>query len=413
MLLDVPIELFLEILLYLTKSQLHEILLTNKYCYEALQLQHFWKNWFHTNCHPIEYHGDWRELCLGFDRPWVCGEIGLGRGFDHKVPVHMFDHSCKQIASGSDFTLAIDKNQRIWSAGSNLYGQLGVGCSVDLDIVKTPKMIPDLKGINIAAGSHHAIFIDPEHRVWGCGENFYGQLGIGSRLKRCSPELIPKEDIEKAAAGLFHSLLLTTKGELWGSGHNLSGELGLGYPSLEYELVKIPQIPLLAHVSSRGSFSLICDKEGNLWATGSNRYGQLGLGSVKNEYTFRKIPNLQIKHLSAGMYHSLVIDVNDQVWVSGANSHGQLGLGIEAEYISKFHLVPQIKAKEVSAGGYHSLLIDQNDELWGCGSNIFNQLTLEGHEFRQWVKIPRLVSQHVSAGGSHTAFIGHVVDELY
>ena len=62
----------------------------------------------------------------------------------------------------------------------------------------------------------------------GCGENAYGQLGLGHTKNQASWVLLSdKTDIRAIAAGVAHSLLLTARGELFGCGYNSNGQLGL------------------------------------------------------------------------------------------------------------------------------------------------------------------------------------------
>jgi len=391
---ELPNDMLLEVLRNLSIPDLDNVRLINKLFYELLRLEVFWKAWFSKNRSFSSFSGSWRDLSLGFERVWGSGEISLGRSHYHKNPVQIFSSKCQQIAAGYDFTVALDKKNRVWCIGSNLYGQL----IVKEEILRREVQIPGIKAKQIAAGPRHLLLIDLKNRILGSGENFYGQLEVhGLRAK-------------KIAAGFSHSLFLDLKNRLWGSGQNLSGELGLGYSSLEYSPVRIRLE--ISQISARGIFSMILDEDSNLWVSGSNRYGQLGLKDRQDRYQFTLV-SMKCKQISAGYYHALLIDLEDRVWTCGNNEYGQLGLGVEEEFINEFRLVPELKARKISAGSYHSLLIDLDSDLWGAGSNMFGQLAIKEHKVNRFTKVDRSVKvQESAAGNSHSSFIGFVEDGL-
>ena len=94
---------------------------------------------------------------------------------------------CK-ISSGTNFTLAIDKNGRIWSWGTNGNSQLGdnstTSRSTPISVCGAIKTF-----CHISAGSAHSLAIDKNGRVWAWGDNGNGQLGINFNPK--TPIMIP------------------------------------------------------------------------------------------------------------------------------------------------------------------------------------------------------------------------------
>ena len=91
----------------------------------------------------------------------------------------------------------VSEDGSVYSFGDNMVGQCGHGS--DADEVAMPKQIvalskyevehmhalvdlslPDvfLKVKQVSAGSEHALFVLQSGRIWGCGSNEFGQLGI-------------------------------------------------------------------------------------------------------------------------------------------------------------------------------------------------------------------------------------------
>ena len=90
----------------------------------------------------------------------------------------------KHIACGSHFTLALTANGRVWGWGSNLFGQLGYSKKLEGDVIATPKLIisPLLEHksiVNISCGANHSLFLSNKGDLFSLGSNLFGQLGIG------------------------------------------------------------------------------------------------------------------------------------------------------------------------------------------------------------------------------------------
>jgi hypothetical protein len=64
--------------------------------------------------------------------------------------------------------------------------------------------------------------------LFSCGENFYGQLGLGDIVKRSSPVQVGSLMTWNKIAGGYHTVATKTDGSLWTWGYNGSGQLGLG-----------------------------------------------------------------------------------------------------------------------------------------------------------------------------------------
>ena len=76
---------------------------------------------------------------------------------------------------------------------------------------------------------NHTLIIDNSGRLWGYGDNSYGQLGDNSKVYKTIPIQIKAETkFTQISAGYIHSLAIDSEGNLWTWGNNSSGELGDG-----------------------------------------------------------------------------------------------------------------------------------------------------------------------------------------
>jgi alpha-tubulin suppressor-like RCC1 family protein len=144
---------------------------------------------------------------------------------------------------GSNTTL-----DKIYCFGMNSKGQLGNGTwgtnwfgeqlvSID-QLVGTshdqlnPQEISFLKNekiIDIACGNEHTIILT-EKKLYACGSNNKGQLGLGHNRDQSSPQEIvsfKNEKVKQIECGGFHTFVLTEK-YLYGFGENDFGQLGIG-----------------------------------------------------------------------------------------------------------------------------------------------------------------------------------------
>lgn len=106
----------------------------------------------------------------------------LGRAFGEASPEPQAVAglgTIKQIAAGSTFTCALDEDGSVWCWGSNDNGERGDAAAEDSE---TPIRVEVGRTVSaLQAGSRHVCAItDIEDEVLCWGDNFVGQLGLGS-----------------------------------------------------------------------------------------------------------------------------------------------------------------------------------------------------------------------------------------
>lgn len=147
--------------------------------------------------------------------------------------------ACVQlISAGDDHTLATTEDGKLFAWGSNANGQLGLGRLDDQDTPKAVEALTDLGVTSMACGARHSLVVARRGKqVWSFGSNVQGQLGVGPNttgngMQLSSPALIHTlsghRDIEvtQVAAASCHSLALARSGEVYAFGENSYGQLG-------------------------------------------------------------------------------------------------------------------------------------------------------------------------------------------
>ncbi|XP_063967097.1 probable E3 ubiquitin-protein ligase HERC4 isoform X2 [Lytechinus pictus] len=134
-----------------------------------------------------------------------------------------------QIACGDYHSLALTRDGRLFSWGSNRHGQLGVckgNAKREKLLVDKPIEIKSLWGVplqRIAAGGEHSVFLSVSGSVYVCGWNLHGQLGLQQSDSTCKYVKLPVKlestcishgNVKTISCGLHHTSFLTQNGQL-------------------------------------------------------------------------------------------------------------------------------------------------------------------------------------------------------
>lgn len=334
------------------------------------------------------------------------------------------NHQVGNLSTGQSHSLVLNSHGQVYSFGDDEYGQLSLGDRDDNLPISTPNpIITDIrKIIAISAGGRHTLFLNAKGQAFGCGSNTYGQLGFRNGKNQSTPIwiMIPAmtDDITAISAGGNHSLLLNSQGRVYSCGANGHGQLGL----VDFEdphgpnLIRISDI---IAISAGGDHSLLLNIQGQVYSFGSNDYGQLGLGDRKTKVIPTLIENYgdhKIIATSAGFRHFLLLTSQGLVLSFGSNICGQLGHGHNHDQNYPCLITnPGIgKVVVISAGYDHSLLLNSKGQIFGFGHNRYGQLGLSGCRNKivpTLIKTPEKIRE-ISAGGNHS-LISDINDRIY
>lgn len=294
----------------------------------------------------------------------TCGQLGLGDKVSRCVVTEIPNlPSIASICATGSSSIFLDCEGFVWTCGWNQYGQLGLG---DTELRTVPEKIksPSEKEIEIniisdaetakieaesnedeaedagifprmqaiAGGYYHALFLDEDGSVWSCGYNQNGNLGLGHRENKSTPEKIPElPKITTIAGGQHFTLLLDEDGYVWVCGSNSNGELGLGHTRQINKPEKNNNLSRIVAFAGAETDSIFLDDEGSVFTSGSNETGQLGFGnSLPSKNKPEKVPNIPpisyISTCNASHFFSHLVDRDGGVWACGENFSGQLGL---------------------------------------------------------------------------------------
>lgn len=288
------------------------------------------------------------------------GQLGHGDLVQRAVPTQIAGLTDVVYAStGYSHVLALRADGAVLAWGKNASGQAGVvGDGTANDDQTAPVIVAGLPGnvVEVLAGSEHSLALTADGRVFAWGRNQYGNLGNGSfdTARHPAPaEIAGLTDVIDLANGRDHILALRGDGTVatWGLG--ASGQLGLGEPAAgapedrarpETALIAADQ-PLTGveavYANGNTSYAIVATPTGEqLWGWGQNFSGQLALGATSPEewlarraviYTAADQPTyldqiVTLKSFGVGATHVIARAKSGVTYAWGWSFRGSLGV---------------------------------------------------------------------------------------
>jgi alpha-tubulin suppressor-like RCC1 family protein len=229
-------------------------------------------------------------------------------------------HTCLVTMSG---------NVRCW--GRNDHSQLGDGTTTSSIVpVETLSMTSKIR--STAGGENHTCALTRSGGVKCWGSNAYGQLGNGTTLDSNTPvEVVGlNSNVEEIVSGAYHMCALTSTGEVKCWGRNNDGQLGNGTTLDSNTPVNSGyKFPFAVALTSGANHVCALNKGGGVQCWGRNMEGQLGNGTFTNSNAPVDVVGLEreVLSISAGSFHTCAKRSMEGVKCWGDNSAGQLGNG--------------------------------------------------------------------------------------
>jgi secretion-regulating guanine nucleotide exchange factor len=364
------------------------------------------------------------------------GQLGVGKKCEQvDTPIEVqLPSNCNieegnfQLAGGGGHTLLADNDDRLYAAGWNNKGQLGLGENyedvttfTDVNISLGSKDT-ETKIRKVACGWDFSVVLLSNGTVYGCGSNAFGQLGLSENTKRCSifTPLVVESSIFviDVSCGMRHTLLLDKNGNVYSTGCGKKGQLGLGQevkrlftPTIVKDIPKGLSVHCGQHFSAVVTTSQAsCD----LFMFGDNKYKQVSNTSSNTIYT----PHLNMTSslargkliaINCGWTHVVILLSNsnkNKIENWGRNTYGQLGS--ITDYSDKGHTYVELEDQPIKiASGYeHVLVVTNNGKLYSWGWNEHSNCGV-GNSSQNYFQ-PQLVSienktvENCYAGSAHS-----------
>lgn len=244
---------------------------------------------------------------------------GLGsRRWEEGVPAD----EIAQVAVGPSHSLVITQDGKVFMSGSNARGQLGYGAPRNPYRAFTFEPAEGVEGVSFvrgACGLAHSALITDSGRLYTCGQNEHGQLGLAGTEDRFRPTLVSGGSIAgrlvvQVACGATTTLCVTDDGRLHGAGGNEKGELGLGDSPGARELceLELPGQRTVQRVCAGNHFALVLCTDGTLVGWGENTAGQVTPGEktgrpLRQPVIIEHFAGKKIVDIATGAAHTVVM----------------------------------------------------------------------------------------------------------
>ncbi len=379
-----------------------------------------------------------------------------------------------QIEEGTDHVLLLGESGKVYSYGSNVYGQLGDKTREErkgniTTVVRTEDGEKLENIVEVSAGDKYSIAVTQEGKAYTFGINGEQQLGYSNELEGVGIQestcAIPKDvstEVERVSAGYTHTAVYGEDGNVytWGNGEN--GQLGNSDNSSYWEAQLVGKNIIQSNTNEilieKGDtfditswidyFNLFEDKQSTIEYevldqgiafidTNSGELMALSEGRttvIAKEVGTEKIGVISVRVLEKGTkpssmkilvepqvvtsgQHTIMLKVDGAVWCYGIGTYGELGNG--ATKNSDQPVQAKIPAgtiiTKISAGENHCLALDSDGNVWSWGRNDYNQLGINnvGEINANPTKITTLKNIKDIACGTYSSFAIGKAGEVY
>ncbi|XP_020622823.1 X-linked retinitis pigmentosa GTPase regulator-like isoform X2 [Orbicella faveolata] len=344
--------------------------------------------------------------------------FGKSRFLDNKFWIR--DDAVIHLACGDEHSAVVTENGKLYTFGSNDWGQLGHGSTVQFPNPKLVKRLKPEKVNMVAAGRNHTIVSTESGKLYsfGCGSD--GQLGHGN----CENSQVPKaieslndQQYKMLACGSDFTAAVTADGRLYTWGSSSEGQTGQG--DEDYNVPTQVQIRGKVVAVGCGYYHMaVVTDDGSLYTCGENESGKLGLDDSQLSETsqLQKLfsINEQFITVACGGNHTVAVTRNGKLYTFGQGDHGQLGHGsswLECQTPKQVSSLGNIRVQYVACGESHTAVITKHGNLYTCGDGRHGKLGMGEESFSNLFKLEKVTRfdnfmvQKVACGGCHTLVI--------
>lgn len=276
----------------------------------------------------------------------------------------------RKLEGGGGHLMILDKNGRLFACGWNGKGQLGL-CTTEDSFEIKPLPNTDSPIVDIACGWDSTAAIDQKGNLYVWGSNAFDQLGYSAQFIDSVftfPTILNLPCDEKALQvcfGLRYMCILCESQNVYivGRWRFLDTCKVIMHNDTKFHLLQMASNLRVEHISS-GSNHIVC-----ACADGSSSSVLIGFGDNKFlQCTEQRLNGIdEIRCLRSGWAHNGILDNNGAVHLWGRNTYGQLGNSKDdkSDDLVELKGIPG-KIEQFHLGSEHGLVIAKNNDVSFC-----------------------------------------------
>lgn len=297
------------------------------------------------------------------------------------------------IAAGGDLALAVCADGGVVSWGSGALGRGGLQFNRSPGDVDRSGVLASRSVVSIHTNGSLVLAICSDGSAVTWGGNSFGQLGVGDKISRVSPELVDRsttlagKSVVAGAVGFYHAIVLCSDGSLASWGYNSHGPLGNGTTTDSLVPVPVDQSGVLAgrpvvsiNAAGYGSFAMCSDGLlvgwGDVLMEGYDQKKPFAIGNL-GVLAGRVVVQAAVGN---GVAAALCSDGTLAAWMRRGS--GQTGFFEVPGGTLPFSVVPEGETTHpfgqpvlsLANGRFHSHALLADGSVWSWGSNSFGQL---------------------------------------
>jgi alpha-tubulin suppressor-like RCC1 family protein len=284
-------------------------------------------------------------------------------------------HRCREappFAAGDQHSLFLDAAGRLLTCGTGAavghgYGERDVSFCAPTPVA----VMAEVRLRSVAAGTDHSLALGWDGRVFSWGRNHQGQLGHGDLMRRHKPKAIRRfRSVCNIAAGGSISLAVTETGDVlqWGKSF---------WPEAEEDSLSPVLVEGLGGVHVRRvcvcwNAAFAIGQDGELFSWGNGSYWRLGHGDHQESSPERveALRDVRVSMVSAGREHALALAEDGLVYAWGRNDRRAL-LGnsdVKRELLPKpVEALRGVRMSSIAAADGRSYAVTDTGVLWAWG----------------------------------------------
>lgn len=226
---------------------------------------------------------------------------------------------------------------RLYARGVNQYGQLGIGNNTHQQTFQEVKVQGNLKDVILGDGF---TFMLTDTGLYSCGTNRFGTLAEGDEKLKArnifqrvdqpgDPKAIRSVMTGIGSAGARASVyVLLRSGKLYACGRNHYGQLGVGDFKTKYSFQPVKLEKPIKQVFFGRNLLYVVTQDNWLYGCGDNTYQSIDYGEKKIcNLKSMLLPNIEvsIKYIISDSASTAVLTEEGQLYLCGQNENLQLG----------------------------------------------------------------------------------------